>query len=406
MATPKEKPTISLYSNRSSLKWVVLVISVIISAGSIIYTDQLVSEIREREKKQIDLYASTLEYLTNESEAPNTNVIFILEEIIDANTTIPVILTNEYGQPEYYRNIPKADKITDEKHRKRYLLNEIKSMKEEREPIMVTLTDSNNQIYGYKNIYYRNSYLLVQLKYYPYVQLSIIAIFGVIIFAVFNYSRTAEQNRVWVGLAKETAHQLGTPLSSLMAWVEYFKDTFPDYEEIFMELQKDVDRLDMITQRFSNIGSVPQLLEGNVYEIVDEVVQYLKVRISKKIEMSVESFPNKEILANLNKSLFAWVIENLIKNAADAMSGKGSIRIKVMKVNEGQVAVDVTDTGKGIAKNRIKDVFKPGFTTKKRGWGLGLTLTKRIIENYHGGKIFVKRSEPNVGTTFRILLKL
>jgi len=404
VSTYKEEPTIRLYSNRSSLKWVVLVVSLIISAGSVIYTNQLVREIRDREKKQIDLYASTLEYLANEDDdAPN--LIFVLEEIIQANNTIPVILTNEFGTPESYRNIPEADAIPDEKHRKRFLLNEIQSMQEEREPIMVTLTDINNQIYGYKNIYYRNSYLLTQLKYYPYVQLSVIAIFGLIIFAVFNYSRTAEQNRVWVGLAKETAHQLGTPLSSLIAWVEYFKETFPEQKDIFLELQKDVDRLEMITERFSNIGSVPQLKEENVFELVSEVVKYLELRISKKVSMTVEAFPNNDLASAMNKPLFAWVIENLIKNAVDAMAGKGSIRIKIMRINDGQVAVDISDTGKGIAKNRLKQVFKPGFTTKKRGWGLGLALTKRIIENYHGGRIFVKQSELNVGTTFRILLK-
>lgn len=400
----KETPTVKLYSDRSSLKWVVLGVSLIISAGSIIYTNQLVRELRDREKKQIDLYASTLEYLTNASEAPNTNVIFILEEIIDANKTIPVIVADEFGRPDHYRNLPKADAITDTLKLRKFLISEIENMKKEREPILVTLMD-NHQLLGHKYIYYRNSYLLTQLKYYPYVQLSIIAIFGMIIFAVFNYSRTAEQNRVWVGLAKETAHQLGTPLSSLIAWVEYFKEVYPDQQEIFLELQKDVDRLEMITERFSNIGSVPQLQEDNVYDLVSEVVKYLEVRISRQVQMSVESFPNQEIFADLNRPLFAWVVENLIKNGVDAMSGKGIIRIKIMKINEGQVAVDVTDTGKGIAKNKMTQVFKPGFTTKKRGWGLGLTLTKRIVENYHRGKIYVKRSEINVGTTFRILLK-
>ncbi|REE05968.1 sensor histidine kinase [Marinoscillum furvescens] len=402
MNTYREQPSVSLYSNRSSFKWVVLGISLIISAGSIIYTDQLVKQIREREKKQIDLYARTLEYLTNESDAPNQ--IFILEEIIQANNTIPVILTNEFGEPEYYRNLPKADNLKDAA-KGAYLREEISNMKAERDPILVTLVDDDNQVYGYKHIYYKSSYLLVQLRYYPYVQLSIIAIFGLIIFTVFNYSRTAEQNRVWVGMAKETAHQLGTPLSSLIAWVEYFKETFPDHRDIFLELQKDVDRLEMITERFSNIGSVPQMREENMYEVVRDVISYLEVRISKKVAMTVEAFPNEDIGCLLNKPLFAWVIENIIKNAVDAMEGKGRIDIRVMRINHGQVAVDISDTGKGIAKHRVKQVFKPGFTTKKRGWGLGLALTKRIVENYHGGKIFVKHSEVDKGTTFRILLK-
>ncbi len=403
MSAYREEPTISLYSNRSSFKWVVLGVALIISAGSIVYTNELVKQIRDRERKQIDLYASTLEYLANENDAPN--LIFVMEEIIQANNTIPVILTDEFGKPEHYRNIPAADKIDNDRIRKRFLLNEIKDMMTEREPIMVTLTDDNNQIYGYKNIYYRNSFLLTQLKYYPYVQLSIIAIFGLIIFAVFNYSRTAEQNRVWVGLAKETAHQLGTPLSSLIAWVEYFKETFPDQKDVFIELQKDVDRLEMITERFSNIGSVPQLRQERVFDLVSEVVKYLEKRISTKVSMTVQAFPNEEITCSINRPLFAWVVENIVKNAVDAMVGKGAITIKIMKVSDGRVAVDISDTGKGIAKNRLTQVFKPGYTTKKRGWGLGLALTKRIVENYHGGRIFVKDSELNKGTTFRILLK-
>lgn len=378
-------------------------ISFIISAGSVIYTNQLVEKIRQRERQQIDLYAKTLEYLANETEAQNLN--FILEQIIQANNTIPVILTDEQGNPEQYRNIPKADRIEDSNELNAFLVKEIQDMKAERRPIMITLMDDDKQIYGFKNIFYRNSSLLTQLRYYPYIQLSIIGIFGLIVFAVFNYSRTAEQNRVWVGLAKETAHQLGTPLSSLMAWVEYFKDAYPDQTDIFMELQKDVDRLEMITERFSNIGSIPQMKEENVLETVNEVIKYLQTRISTKVKMTVEAFPSDDIRGYINKPLFAWVVENVVKNAVDSMEGKGSIYIKILKVNEGKVAVDISDTGKGIAKSRINSVFKPGYTTKKRGWGLGLTLAQRIIDNYHGGKIFVKRSELGKGTTFRILLK-
>ncbi|MEQ8470570.1 MAG: HAMP domain-containing sensor histidine kinase [Marinoscillum sp.] len=400
----KEEPTFSLYSERSNFKWVVLGISIVISAGSIVYTNRLVNEIRERERKQIDLYARTLEYLTNTSDSPN---VFILEEIIEANNTIPVIVADELGVPEYFKNLPEADKIEDDEKRTDFLHREISKMKEERQPILVALRDPNNyrHIFGYKTIYYKNSSLLNQLKYYPYIQLSVIAIFGLIIFTIFNYSRTAEQNRVWVGMAKETAHQLGTPLSSLIAWAEYFKEQFPAQRDIFIELEKDVDRLEMITERFSNIGSIPHLREENVVEIVEEVISYLKNRISRKVTIESEYFPNRDILGAINRPLFAWVIENIIKNAVDAMGGIGAINIKVMKVSEGRVSIDISDTGKGIAKGRIKQVFKPGFTTKKRGWGLGLTLTKRIVENYHGGKIYVKSSEIDKGTTFRILLK-
>lgn len=399
----KEATPFSLYTTRSSLKWLVLVVSVLIGAGSIIYTDRLVRQIRDREHRQIDLYAKTLEYLANDQDAPN--VIFILEEIIQANNTVPVILTDQYGNPEHYKNLPRANQFDHAKERKAYLLRQIEDMRSEREPIVVTLQDDENQIYGYKYIYYRNSNLLVQLRYYPYVQLSVIAVFVLITFAVFNYSRASEQNRVWVGLAKETAHQLGTPLSSLMAWVEYFRSAYPDQNEIVTELNKDIERLMMITERFSNIGSVPHLRPENVFEVVQEVVRYLEKRLSSKVKITLEVFPNEDIQAGINRSLFAWVIENLIKNAVDAMEGKGSIYIKIMKISEGRVSVDVSDTGKGIAKNKVNQVFNPGFTTKKRGWGLGLTLTKRIIENYHKGKIFVKYTEPNKGTTFRILLR-
>lgn len=403
MSKYRQEPTISLYSERSNFKWVVLGISVIISAGSVIYTNQLVEKIRDRERKQIDLYARALEYLANEQDAPNLN--FIFEEIIQANNTIPVILTDADGRPEDYRNIPAADRITDDEERNEYLISEIHGMQEEREPIIISLRDEQDQVYSFRYIYYRNSMLLVQLRYYPYIQLSIIAIFGLITFSIFNYSRTAEQNRVWVGLAKETAHQLGTPLSSLMAWVEYFKESFPDQQEIFIELQKDVDRLGMITERFSNIGSVPQMQEENVYDVVEEVSRYLEKRISKKVHLTMEVFPSRDLAGYLNRPLFAWVVENIVKNAVDAMEGKGYIHIKILKVNEGKVAVDISDTGKGIHKSKIGQVFKPGYTTKRRGWGLGLALAKRIIENYHGGKIFVKSSELNEGTTFRILLK-
>jgi len=381
-------------------KWLIFAVALIIASGSVIYTDTLVKQIEERERQQIELYARTLEYLANVNDDPN--FILLLDEIVFSNTTIPVILTDEFENPEQYRNLSEADKLTDPKRRREYLQEAIADMRAEREPIEITLQVSD-EVYGRKFIFYKNSVLLAQLSYYPYVQLSIIAVFVVGIFLLFNYSRTAEQNRVWVGLAKETAHQLGTPLSSLMAWSEYFKSTFTEQAEIFKELDKDIKSLETITERFSNIGSVPQLKQENVSATIDEIVSYLSVRLSTKIQLNVEAFPNRAITAMLNKSLFAWVIENLLKNAADAMEGKGTITIKIMKVSEG-VAIDVTDTGKGMSKLAARQIFRAGFTTKKRGWGLGLTLAKRIIENYHRGKIYVKHSELNVGTTFRIIL--
>ncbi|MFT6856821.1 MAG: hypothetical protein ACJA0X_002807, partial [Cyclobacteriaceae bacterium] len=309
MAALKETSGFTLYSERSSLKWIILAASVVISIASITYSNNLVKKIRERERKQVDLYANTLAYLANENDG--VNLMLILEEVIQANNTIPVILTDQNGNPEFFKNLPEADNLNEPKVRRQFLLDQVEKISEEREPIVVTLLDASNNVFGYKYIYYRNSYLLTQLQYYPYIQLSIVAVFGLIIFAIFNYSKVAEQNIVWVGLAKETAHQLGTPLSSLMAWTEYFKVTYPDQKEVFDELQKDVDRLGMITERFSNIGSVPKLMRANVVDVVSEVVTYLEKRISTKVKMTLEAIPNPDIEANINDALIAWVIENV-----------------------------------------------------------------------------------------------
>ncbi|MBC6400670.1 MAG: HAMP domain-containing histidine kinase [Ekhidna sp.] len=386
---------------RYHLRWIVVGVAIFISIGSVWYTNSIVVQIRERESRQMEIYASSLKFLANESE--NISFILILDEIVKANHTIPVILTDANGLPEYHRNLPKADQRTEEA-KTAYLLREIERMKQQHDPISVTLADDKGSTYGTKFIYYKNSYLLSQLKYYPYVQLSVIALFGMVTFLVLNSLKRAEQDRVWVGLAKETAHQLGTPLSSLMAWSEYFKQLYPDQIDAMLEFDKDIDRLKVVTNRFSGIGSEPQLSKRNITEIIEEVVCYLEKRFSKKMVMSVSSFPTREIEAKVNPSLFAWVIENLCKNAVDAMEGKGSIDIKILKANEGRIAIDVSDTGKGIVKNKLKDVFNPGYTTKKRGWGLGLTLAHRIVEQYHEGKIFVKHSEINKGTTFRIYI--
>jgi signal transduction histidine kinase len=254
-------------------------------------------------------------------------------------------------------------------------------------------------------IYYRNSELLTSLKYYPYVQLSVILVFGVLAFAVFNQSKVAEQNRVWAGLTKETAHQLGTPIASLMAWMDYLRNSpiWEENKEVIQEMDKDVIKLRMVTERFSSIGSKPSIQIENVFSVVDEAINYLRPRISTKVDIQVNGYANN-IEAMINKPLFEWVIENIVKNAVDAMKGQGSISIDIVKESEKFVFVDITDNGKGMDKGMFKKVFNPGFTTRKRGWGLGLTLAKRIIEGYHKGKVFVKNSEVGVGTTFRIIL--
>ncbi|HWY33439.1 MAG TPA: HAMP domain-containing sensor histidine kinase, partial [Nitrosopumilaceae archaeon] len=255
---------------------------------------------------------------------------------------------------------------------------------------------------GKNYIFYEESLLLTQLKYYPYVQFSIIGIFLLIAYTLFSTSRKAEQNQVWVGMSKETAHQLGTPLSSLMAWMELLKDKGLE-ESVLKEMNRDVDRLNTITERFSKIGSRPVLQDEDLKEVIENSVDYIKQRTSRNVLFSIVINNTAPLKAKLSISLFEWVIENICKNAVDAMDGKGSIKIEITD-NVQFAYVDITDTGKGISKGKTKTVFEPGFTTKKRGWGLGLSLCKRIIENYHNGKIFVKRSEVGVGTTFRIVL--
>ena len=254
----------------------------------------------------------------------------------------------------------------------------------------------------YLEILYEDSLVLRRLAIYPYIQITILTVFFfIIVFALLSLKR-AEQNRVWVGLTKETAHQLGTPISSLMAWQEILKETYPD-DPTLSEMGKDVDRLNLIAERFSKVGSQPEANDVDLREIIWHVVDYIHPRSSKNIKINC-SLPSTPVITSLCASLFEWVIENLCKNAIDAMEGKGRITITVHEITR-MVIVEVTDTGKGIPKNRFKSVFSPGYTTKKRGWGLGLSLAKRIVEKYHNGRIFVKSSEPGKGTTFRIELK-
>jgi signal transduction histidine kinase len=291
------------------------------------------------------------------------------------------------------------------KRKNDFLAREIQFMKQTYDPIMLTLVDQKTgETVGHQYIYYKDSYLLNQLIAYPYIQLSVIAIFGFISYLAFSYSKAAEQNRVWVGLAKETAHQLGTPLSSLMAWIEVIRED-PEMRDkvVIDELEKDIHKLKIVTERFSSIGSTPALKKENVVSLINNVVNYLRPRVSAKIRMDVFTLSdNITVLAHA--PLFEWVIENLCKNGVDAMGNSGAIAIKILRGSDGKVFIDVSDTGKGIPRSKLEAVFKPGFTTKKRGWGLGLTLAKRIIETYHNGKIFVKQSEEGQGTTFRIAL--
>ncbi|GAB2794976.1 HAMP domain-containing sensor histidine kinase [Hymenobacter latericoloratus] len=390
---------IPIYDQKSRIKLLIVGVALLIGAATVIYTNLLVQRLSEREQKQIDLYAKTQRYLINTEE--ESNVSFLYDEIIEANTTIPVIWADDSGYPLDAQNLP-VPKGLSEEARVTFLQQEMLKMKEQHTPIVIEIGG------GVRNfIYYKESSLLTQLRYYPLVQLAIIGCLGVIAYFAFSYSRRAEQNRVWVGLAKETAHQLGTPLSSLVGWQAYLRESerFRG-EPIVEELGKDIRRLEIITERFSNIGSVPVLNDENIYRVTTNAISYLQSRVSRKVSFEVKTDLPLDTPAQLNIPLFDWVIENICKNAVDAMDGRGSITIHLRRPvrNKGQIAIDITDTGKGIPKTKLESVFLPGYTTKKRGWGLGLALAKRIIENYHRGRLFVKWSEVGRGTTFRILL--
>ena len=400
MAAPRIA-SMEFYQDNVNLKWIILAVSVVISVSSIYYTNILVDQLKDRERNQVRLFAKALEYTSNDA---NSNILFITEEIIYKNNSIPTMLVDESGAILNYTNVDIDVKWTPERKDKE-LHKELEEMKKAFPAIPILLRDpTTDEVFGKQFVYYKNSLLLIQLIAYPYIQLSVIAIFGFISYLAFNYSKTAEQNRVWVGLAKETAHQLGTPLSSLMAWVEVLKDD-PQIrgKGIVEELDKDIAKLRIVTERFSSIGSTPTLKDENIHQLITNVVSYLQPRVSAKINFEVYAL-SESIRAMVHAPLFEWVIENLCKNAVDAMGSSGTIAIKILRGSERKVFIDISDTGKGMPKSLIPNVFKPGFTTKKRGWGLGLALAKRIIEMYHQGKIFVKYSEENQGTTFRIVL--
>jgi len=315
-------------------------------------------------------------------------------EVVLNSASVPVIITDSTQTNVVASgNIPR-NKISDPA----FMRSTLHSMAAQNSPIRVNLADT-----GIRYIFYQDSFILTQLKYYPLVQFVVIGLFLFIAYLMFSYARRSEQNQVWVGMAKETAHQLGTPLSSMVAWVELLKLKGVDNETL-TEIGKDVQRLETITDRFSKIGSIARLEPMDVVAIVHETISYIRSRTSQKVTFVITPTRREQIIVPLNMHLFEWVIENLSKNAVDAMEGAGTINIEILEVGE-QVTIDISDTGKGIPKSRFKTIFHPGFTSKQRGWGLGLTLCKRIVENYHSGKIFVKSSTLGKGTTFRIILK-
>ncbi|MFH1320227.1 MAG: HAMP domain-containing sensor histidine kinase [Bacteroidota bacterium] len=394
----------NLYSKKQRWKLLLIIAAVIIGVSSLWYTNQLVKKLSVEERKKVELWAEATRQLANSEQS--TDLTFILKVIID-NKTVPVILADKNDNIISFVNIDstKAFVYPDSTNQldTNYLKHQLDIMRSQHEPIEVTIYEDYKQY-----IYHKNSTLLTQLKYFPYIQLGVISLFILVAYFAFSYSRKAEQNQVWVGMSKETAHQLGTPLSSILAWVEMLKSKGIE-ETTTNEIEKDIKRLEIITERFSKIGSVPKLKNENLIKVLNESVNYIKSRVSEKVIFTIrlsgkEVSPSDEILAPLNNPLFQWVIENLCKNAVDAVTGAGSIDIDVSDQTQ-FVYIDINDTGKGLPKSKHKIIFQPGYTTKQRSWGLGLSLSKRIIENYHNGKIFVKRSEPGKGTTFRIVLK-
>ena len=376
------------FATTKKKRWTLLLLAgaLIISIFFLLFTNYLVKELSHDEVEKVKAVADAYQQIQSHPNDVTKQV-----EVIQA-TTIPIIVTDKNDKVDIFKNVD-----TTGKHDPHYLDKLVKKWRFFNKGIKMT----DDQY-----IYFEEKEGITLLRFYPYIQLLLISIFLTISYIAFSSSRRFEQNRVWVGMAKETAHQIGTPLSSLMAWVEYLKtaEELPG-EEIIVELEKDLQRLQIITERFSKIGSTPELLTYNIYEVVGESIDYLKSRISKKVNIYISEESSTDVYADINKNLFGWVIENLTKNAVDAMTGVGEIKF-IIRQSKGFVIIDVKDTGKGIARSEFKTVFEPGFTTRKRGWGLGLSLGKRIIENYHNGEIFVKDSEVGKGATFRIRLKL
>lgn len=371
-------------------KYLFIATAVTIAIASLIVSNWLVNDLANEERKKMELWAEATKNFANGDGKSDLSIIL---KILSGNTTIPTILCDENGNIISSVNI-----VLPENEQNEFLAKKLNSFKKRHAPIIIT--ESNGK--GFKQyIYYDDSTTLKKLQLYPYIQLSVLAIFIITSFFALISSKRAEQNKVWVGLSKETAHQLGTPISSLMAWIEYLKLKHADVPYV-SEMGKDVARLQMITDRFSKIGSVPKLTEANLNEVLNKTIEYLAPRISKRVILHFE--PKEEICVLLSESLFSWVVENITKNAVDAMEGKGEIFYIVSHKNS-TVYLDIRDTGKGISKSKFNTVFSPGFTTKSRGWGLGLSLAKRIIESYHKGEIYVKWSEIGKGTTFRIELK-
>ena len=369
------------------------IIAIAIVSGTIIYSQFLAKKIAREERMKVEEWVEAGKLLVNDPTGMSDKLVSI---IITQNKSIPIIVTDEKNIILDHVNLDSIKIMRDPE----YVRRQLRSFSSKNEPIEWTNPSNPSEKNYY---YYGNTALLNQVRYYPLVQLLIVGLFITITLVTLTTSFRSTQNQVWAGMAKETAHQLGTPLSSLQGWVEMLKDANAD-KMIVSEMEKDVNRLKLVSDRFGKIGSTPQLEENNVVQQVSKMIEYIKKRAPGKIIFHLDIPGANPLIAHISSPLFDWVIENLLKNALDALEGKGTISV-IMRETLAEITIDVTDTGKGISKNNLGQVFKPGFTTKKRGWGLGLSLSKRIIEQYHKGQLFVKNSEPGKGTTFRIILK-
>ena len=378
------------------VKIILVMAAVAIAVVSLVVSHILIRDLASEERAKMEVWAEAMRTLNHADE--NTDINLVLR-VINSNNTIPVVVLDPNGQVQAYRNID-IDRCDNAADTTAFLARLGNQLLASNRFIRIALDD--NRSTGYIDVCYDDSLMLRRLSSYPYIQLGVVMLFVVIAIFALLTSKRAEQNKVWVGLSKETAHQLGTPISSLMAWVEILRESYPD-DQLMPEMENDVKRLQLIADRFSKIGSLPEPVDTDLKEVMQHVVDYMDRRTSKRVQM-IRRFPESEVRVRINASLFEWVIENLCKNAVDAMGGEGTITITVAEEQD-RTVVEVSDTGKGIRKKDLRNVFRPGFTTKKRGWGLGLSLAKRIVEEYHKGRIWVKHSEVGIGTTFRIELK-
>ncbi len=372
------------------VKLILIILAAVIAAGSLYISHKLVTNLKSEELNKMQVWAEAMRSLNNADETTDLNLVLA---VLNGNNTIPVVVLDSKGAINTFRNID----ISESEDSLAVLMQMVSGMRNDEHIIRIDMGDND-----FLEVCYDDSLILTRLSYYPYIQLFVVLLFFLICLVAIISSKRAEQNRVWVGLSKETAHQLGTPISSLMAWSEVLKEKYPD-DKLLPELGRDVERLQLVAERFSKIGSMPEPQSEDLLQIIDRVVDYIRRRTSDKVQF-VCKYPKRPLFVRMNSPLIEWVLENLCKNAIDAMNGEGKITFSVTQ-DEDKAYIEITDTGKGIAKSRFKTVFDPGYTTKKRGWGLGLSLAKRIMEQYHKGRIFVKSSELGKGTTFRLELK-